>query len=324
MRKVYLTAEPWELKAPFRITGHEFKAVKLLHVSIAENSAIGHGEAAGVYYLGETGDSMLEQAESVRAALEQGAGREELQCLLPPGGARNAIDCALWDYEAKRTGRSIWELTDIFPGPTSTVHTIGIAPPQEMAAVARTLEVRTIKIKLDDEQTIERISAIRAARPDAEIIVDVNGGWSFEQLVDLAPQLKELRVAMIEQPLPRGQDEALEAYDPPIILCADESCLNRSEFDQAARRYQMINIKLDKTGGLTEALELATLAEAQGVDLMVGNMMGTSLAMAPAYVIAQLCQYVDLDGALFMDGDREYPMYLAGGFLSAPSTELWG
>jgi len=324
MLSVTLTTEPWELKAPFRITGYEFKSVKLLHVVIAENGTVGHGEASGVYYLGETADSMLEQAESVRKDLERGVGREELQRLLPPGGARNAIDCALWDYESKRTGRSIWELTNIFPGPTTTVLTVGIGTPEEMAQASRGLEVRTIKVKLDGEQALERIAAVRAARPDAQIVVDVNGGWTFRQLVELAPQMKKLGVAMIEQPLPRGEDEALEGYVPPLTLCADESCLNLSEFEQAARRYQMINIKLDKTGGLTEALELATLAESRGIDLMVGNMIGTSLAMAPAFVIAQLSHYVDLDGALFMDGDREHPMYLAGGFLSAPSTALWG
>jgi len=316
--------EPWELKAPFRITGYEFKSVELLHVTATENGAVGHGEAAGIFYLKETADGMLEQAESVREVIENGAGRIELLDILPPGGARNAIDCALWDLEAKQSGKSIWELTEIFPGPTSTVLTIGIASPEEMAKNALSLDVRTIKVKLDHELCLERISAIRKARPNVEMVVDVNGGWTFDQLVELAPEMKRLGVAMIEQPLPRGEDEALEGYTPPIALCADESCLNLSEFEQAARRYQMINIKLDKTGGLTEALELATVADSKGVDLMVGNMIGTSLAMAPAFVIAQLCNYVDLDGALFMIGDREHPMYLAGGFLSAPSSELWG
>jgi L-alanine-DL-glutamate epimerase-like enolase superfamily enzyme len=215
-------------------------------------------------------------------------------------------------------------LTDIFPGPTSTVNTVGIASPEIMAENARTLDVSTIKVKLDDEASVERISAICAARPDAEIIVDVNGGWTFDQLVELAPEMKRLGVTMIEQPLQRGEDEALEGYTPPLTLCADESCLNISEFEQASRRYQMINIKLDKTGGLTEALQLALLAESRDIQLMVGNMIGTSLAMAPAFVVAQLCRYVDLDGALFMNGDRDHPMRFAGGFISAPSAKLWG
>lgn len=323
-RQLVIRTEQWDMKAPFRITGYEFSSVQLLHATISTNGAAGHGEAAGVFYLGETGESMLQAAESVREALEKGATRADLLELLPPGGARNAIDCALWDLEAKRSGQSIWALTDIFPGPTTTVLTVGIASPGEMAKTAAGLDVPTIKVKLDDEKPVERIAAVRAARPDAEIVVDVNGGWTFEQLVEFAPRLRELGVSMIEQPLPRGQDEALETYTPPVTLCADESCLNLDDFEQAAGRYQMINIKLDKTGGLTEALELASLAETHSVQLMVGNMMGTSLAMAPAFVVAQLCHYVDLDGAHFMSHDRDHPMRLAGGFLSAPSPELWG
>jgi L-alanine-DL-glutamate epimerase-like enolase superfamily enzyme len=324
MREVTFTTEPWAMKIPFRITGHTFTEAQLLYVTITERGARGHGEAAGVYYLGETADSMLAQAESVRDALERGADRAQLGELLPAGGARNAIDCALWDLQAKREGKSIWELTGLQAGKTVTVLTIGIGTPLEMAATARTLDTPRIKVKLDGEQPLERIAAVRSARPDAEIVVDVNQGWSFEQLVELAPQLKALGVAMIEQPLPRGGDAALEGYEPPVPLCADESCLDTSEFEQALRRYQVINIKLDKTGGLTEALELAGMARKWGLGVMVGNMMGTSLAMAPAFVIAQLCRFVDLDGALFLKRDREHPMDYAGGVVSPPSRELWG
>jgi L-alanine-DL-glutamate epimerase-like enolase superfamily enzyme len=324
MREVTFTTEPWTMKTPFRITGHTFSEAQLLYVTIAERGARGHGEAAGVYYLGENGDSMLAQAESVRDALEHGADRARLRELLPAGGARNAIDCALWDLQAKSEGKSIWELTGLQPGKTITVLTIGIGTPQEMAATARTLDTTRIKVKLDGDLPLERIAAVRAARPDAEIVVDVNQGWSFEQLVAVAPQLKELGVAMIEQPLPRGGDAALEGYEPPIPLCADESCLHTGEFEQALRRYQMINIKLDKTGGLTEALKLAGMAQSWGVGLMVGNMMGTSLAMAPAFVIAQLCRFVDLDGALFLTRDRDHPMVYAGGVVSPPGRALWG
>jgi L-alanine-DL-glutamate epimerase-like enolase superfamily enzyme len=324
MREVTLSTEPWEMKTPFKITGHTFAEAQLLYVTISEHGARGHGEAAGVYYLGENGDSMLAQAESVRDALERGADRARLHELLPAGGARNAIDCALWDFQAKREGKTIWQLTGLQPGKTITVLTIGIGAPQEMAATARTLDTARIKVKLDGELPLERIAAVCAARPDAQIVVDVNQGWSFEQLVELAPKLEQLGVAMIEQPLPRGGDAALEGYEPPIPLCADESCLDTSEFEQALRRYQMINIKLDKTGGLTEALELARTAQSWGVGLMVGNMMGTSLAMAPAFVIAQLCRFVDLDGALFLKRDRHHPMSYAGGVVAPPSRELWG
>ena len=324
MREVRFTTAFWEQKIPFKITGHTLTGAKLLDVTITENGLSGRGEAAGIYYFGETSESMLAQAESLRQVLEQGVDRVQLRELLPAGGARNAIDCALWDLEAKRSGKSIWELTGIEPGETISINTVGIGTPGEMAAAARQLDTSKVKVKLDGEHVIERISAVRGARPDAEIVIDVNQGWSFEQLVELAPRLKELGVAMIEQPLLRGGDESLEGYQPPIPLCADESCLDTSEFEQASRRYQMINIKLDKTGGLTEALDLARLAQAKGIGLMVGNMMGTSLAMAPGFVIGQLCRFVDLDGALFLKQDREYPMTYSTGILSPPSAELWG
>ena len=323
-RQLTASADAWKFREPFRITGYTFTDVDLLYVSIAENGSSGRGEAAGVYYLEETGESMLADVASVREAVEAGAGREELRKLLPPGGARNALDCALWDLEAKRRNKTIWELTGIEPKLTRSVLTIGIGTPEEMAAAARTLDSNRIKVKLDATTPVERLAAVRKVRPNEEIIVDVNQGWSFDQLVDVAPQLAELGVAMIEQPLPRGGDEALEGYQSPVPLCADESCLCVDDFEQAARRYQVINIKLDKTGGLTEALELAGLARARGIDLMVGNMMGTSLAMAPGFVVAQLCRFVDLDGALFLTRDRDHPMSYKHGVVSVPRSELWG
>jgi L-alanine-DL-glutamate epimerase-like enolase superfamily enzyme len=263
---------------------------------------------------------MLAQA-AVRG-LKRGGG--ELRGLLPAGGARNAIDCALWDLAAKRERQSIWELTGITPRETVTFETVGLGTAAEMAGKAKALDSGRIKVKLDGELPLERIAAVRAARPDAVIVVDVNQGWTFGQLVELAPKFTELGVAMIEQPLPRGGDAELEEYEPPIPLCADESCVDTGEFEQAARRYQMINIKLDKTGGLTEALDLARLAREWDIGLMVGNMVGTSLAMAPAFVVAQLCRYADLDGALFLKRDREHPMQCTGGVLAPPARELWG
>jgi L-alanine-DL-glutamate epimerase-like enolase superfamily enzyme len=323
-RELTFSAETWELRTPFTITGRTFADVDLLYVSISENGSTGHGEGAGVYYLDETRTSMLAAVASVQAAIEAGADRRQLRKLLPPGGARNAIDCALWDLEAKQKNTTIWELTGIEPGLTRSALTIGIGTPERMAETARTLDTSLIKVKLDAEIPLERISAVRAARPDDEIIVDVNQGWTFEQLADLAPKFEQLGIAMIEQPLPRGGDEALEGYVSPVPLCADESCLCIDELEQAARRYQVINIKLDKAGGLTEALELAHLVRARGIDLMVGNMMGTSLAMAPGFVVAQLCRFVDLDGALFLKKDRPNPMTYKHGVVSAPRGELWG
>lgn len=324
MRQVTFHREDWKLRTPFVITNHTFTGVEALVVEITQDGHTGRGEASGVYYLDENGDSMLQQARKVQSAIEGGAGREELLSLLPSGGARNAIDCALWDLEAKRAGQRAWELAGITPGDTFTFQTVGLDTPDSMAERARKIDGERIKVKLSGERPLECICAVRQARPDAEIVVDVNQGWSFEQLEALAPKFRKLNIAMIEQPLSRGGDQALEGYDSPVALCADESCLDRSEFDTAARRYQMINIKLDKTGGLTEGLALARLALDRGLELMVGNMVGTSLAMAPGYLVAQLCRYTDLDGALYLESDREHPMSFAGGHLSPPDPELWG
>ncbi|NIB38672.1 dipeptide epimerase [Pseudomaricurvus alkylphenolicus] len=324
MRTFTFEVQSWPLKEPFSITGHTWTNTNILFVTISENGVVGRGEATGVYYLGENGDSMLRDAESVRSALESGANREQLLTLLPHGGARNAIDSALWDLEAKRAGTSIFELSNVTQKEIHTVNTIGIDTPEVMAAKARAMTVKNIKVKLNGERAMERISAVCEARPDASIVVDVNQGWTFEQLVELAPRFKALGIKMIEQPLPRGEDADLEDYDSPITLCADESCLDTSELEQASRRYQMINIKLDKTGGLTEALKLARQATDKGLKLMVGNMMGTSLGMAPAFVIAQLCEYVDLDGALFLSEDREHPMSYEDGLVTGLTPALWG
>lgn len=323
-RTLTCSTEAWDFRTPFEITGYTFTTANLLYVTVAENGSIGRGEAAGIYYFDETGDSMLAQAESVRVAIEQGASRDELRHLLRPGGARNALDCALWDLEAKQQHSTIWNLTGIEPHITHSVMTIGLGTPEVMAATAKSLDTNRIKVKLDAERPLDRMSAVRTARPDAELIVDVNQGWTFDQLDELAGKFADLGVAMIEQPLPRGGDDALEEFQSPVPLCADESCLGVDEFEQASRRYQVINIKLDKTGGLTEALELAGLARAKGLELMVGNMMGTSLGMAPGFVIAQLCRFVDLDGALFLKEDRDNAMCYKHGVVSVPRHELWG
>lgn len=324
MRKVQFCIQSWPTLTPFRITGYTFNQAQVLYVRITENGNTGRGEASGAYYMGETGSSMLKQAKSIESELHQGINREQLSTLLPRGGARNAIDCALWDLEAKQSGKNIWQLTNINANNTITVKTVGIDSPKAMAATAARLDSPKIKVKLDGKTPLECIKAVCMVRPDADIVVDVNQGWTFEQLVALAPEFKALGIKMIEQPLPRGGDEQLENYESPIILCADESCLDTSELEQASHRYQMINIKLDKTGGLTEALDLAYQAKAKGLKLMVGNMLGTSLAMAPAYVVGQLCDFVDLDGALFLRQDRENAMYYRGGSISSPKPALWG
>jgi L-alanine-DL-glutamate epimerase-like enolase superfamily enzyme len=324
IRELSFSSERWEFRTPFRISGRTFASADLLLVSISQDGSTGRGEAAGVYYLDETGASMMADVASVRDAIETGADRHQLRGLLPNGGARNALDCALWDLEAKRTNTTVWQLAGIEPRVTRTVLTIGIGTPEEMAAAAASLDADRLKVKLDSDMPMECIAAVRSVRPRDEIIVDVNQGWTFDELTAHAPRLAELGVALIEQPLPRGGDRALEGYRSPVPLCADESCLCIGELEQAARRYQVINIKLDKTGGLTEALELAGLARSRGMDLMVGGMMGTSLAVAPAYLVAQLCRYVDLDAAQFLTRDRDHPMTLEHGVLAPPRRELWG
>lgn len=324
MREMQVSVDPWPLREPFHITGYTFTKVDLVRVTIRDGNHIGQGEGTGVYYLQETGPSIVAQIETVRGAILRGASREDLLRLLPAGGARNALDCALWDLEAKEAGCRVWSLLNMSAKPVTTVKTVGIDSPTQMAAAARALDTDRIKVKLSADAPLERIAAVRKARPDAEIVVDVNAGWTFAQLRDLAPRFFDLGIAMIEQPLPRGADAELEGYQSPITLCADESCLDTSEFEQAARRYQMINIKLDKSGGLTEALRLADLARERGIELMVGNMVGTSLAMAPGFVVAQLCRFVDLDGALFLTRDRDNAMSYEGGVVMPPQAALWG
>lgn len=321
-----LRSEQWELKQPFRITGREWLYSECLVIEITDNGSTGRGEAQGVSYLGESTASMTGQIQNIANDLRSGLTRHELATLLPAGGARNAVDCALWDLEAKQRGQSIWQLTGIDPKPVTTVFTIGMeASPglmAEKAAAARAYPV--LKIKLDGNQPYERLAAIREARPDARLVVDVNQGWSFAQLMAILPQCAGLGLDMIEQPLPRGADQVLDGFDSPVTLAADESCQDTSELEIAARRYDMINIKLDKTGGLTEALQLVRLARERGCKLMVGNMLGTSLGMAPSFVVAQLCDFVDLDGPLLMRHDREFGMHYNDAIVEVFDSRLWG
>jgi len=325
---IALTAElrRFPLKAPFRIASAEFDATETLIVTATDGRHRGHGEAEGVFYRGETAKGLLAQARAFIGGHPGGISREALQSALPPGGARNAIDCALWDLEAKRTGRSIWTLTDVVPRPLTTAVTIGLeAEPEAMAEKARAAgPVPVLKVKLNADRPVERIEAIRAVRPDAVLVVDVNEGWTIEQLRDVAPAMARLGVEMLEQPLPRGRDAELDGYVSPVPLCADESCLHSGELDAVRGRYQRINIKLDKTGGLTEALRLARMAREEGLGLMVGNMMGTSLAMAPSFVVGCLCDFVDIDGPVLLAQDWPNGLRYQAGRVDPPRPVLWG
>ena len=325
-RRVVNHTETWESRIPFRISNFVWDDYPSVVCEIEQDGVIGRGEALGVYYLDETEKTMLRQLEAIAGHLADGATREDLLDLLPPGGARNAADAALWDLEAQLSGASAWELAGVRPDPVHTVFTIGLEDePQQMAAgAAAATDSSLLKIKLDADRPVQRIAAIREARPDVRLVVDVNQGWSFDELREYGPAIGELGVEFIEQPLARGGDEALEDYDSPVPLCADESCLHLDELEQAARRYQMINIKLDKTGGLTHGLRLAHAIRDRGLGIMVGCMCGTSLAMAPHHVIAQLADYADIDGPLLLTRDRFGGLVYRNGIVTLPERRFWG
>jgi len=323
--KLDVHGEIWPVIVPFRITGVTFTSFQSIVVELSDGGHVGRGEALGVYYANETISSMLEEVEALRSRIEQGIDRTQLQGLLPPGGARNAIDSALWDLEAKASGKTIWSLTGVAPKPLNTVFTIGLEDtPAQMAEKAAATKAGLLKIKLNGDRPVERLEAIRAARPDARLVVDANQGWDIDQLHEVVGSATRLNVEMIEQPLPRNADAALEGFQSPIPLCADESCLHLGELDAAVRRYQMINIKLDKTGGLTHALLLASEARKRGLGLMVGCMGGSSLAMAPAFVIGCLADLVDIDGPLLQKSDRRHAIQYRNGMANVFGPELWG
>ena len=324
--QITLDIASYPMKVPFAITGHVWTHTDTLRVTVEAGGQRGRGEAVGSYYLGESAEGMREQLERCLPDLRNDLTPERLREVMPPCGARNALDCALWDLRAKQTGRRIWELLGLAPQTLTTVFTIGIEEPAVMAA--RAAEARRfphLKIKLNADRPVERLEAIRAARPDASLVVDVNQGWSLDALREYLPACQRLGIAMIEQPLPRGGDEDLEGFSSPVPLGADESCLHLGEFDAAARRYDVLNIKLDKCGGLTEGLALVKAAQQAGMALMVGNMTGTSLSMAPSWVIGQSCRFVDIDGPLLLADDvADGLVYRDGGLVDAPVAALWG
>lgn len=325
-RQVSVHVESWASLIPFRISRNTWYSFDGIVCEIGQDGHVGRGEALGVYYLGECNDSMQADIESVRKEIEAGASREDLLGLLPPGGARNAADAALWDLESRLENRSAWDMAGVSNGPIETVFTIGLeAEPGQMGAkAAAAADMDLFKVKLNNDRPVERIAAIREARPEARLVVDVNEGWDFDQLQACAPSLKELGVSMIEQPLKRGEDGALDGYAAPLPLCADETCQHLGELQQCASRYQMINIKLDKCGGLTHGLQLAAAAKDLGMGVMVGCMGGTSLSMAPSHVLAQLADFVDIDGPLLLKNDRLGGFVYERGLASIPDGPFWG
>lgn len=319
--------ERLQLKAPFRIAGYTFQQVPVVVVTLRSGAARGRGEASGVYYLNDTPERIAQTLESRRQEIEDGIDREALLQLLPPGGARNAVDCALWELEAQSTGRAVWQLAGIDEvSPQTTTFTLSADAPRAAAEVAHAAtQARALKIKLDGnlESDVARVRAVREARPDVWLAVDANQAYSIATLQALLPALTDANVQLLEQPLARGREADLETFDSPIPIAADESVLGLADVEGLVGRFHVVNIKLDKCGGLTEALHIVHEARRLGLRVMVGNMVGTSWAMAPAFVVAQWCDYVDLDGPTFIARDRVPGASYAGGSIFC-GNEVWG
>jgi L-Ala-D/L-Glu epimerase len=326
MRRLIAAAETFPIRGRLNISrGAKTESVVVL-ATIGDGALTGRGECVPYAHYGESIDSVLAQIESARGVIESGGDRTALTAALPPGAARNALDCALWDLEAKHAGRAAWALAGLpAPGALTTAYTLSLEEPPAMEAAARAAAARPLlKIKLGGEGDLARLEAVRRGAPKSALIVDANEGWSVESYKTLAPACAANGVKLIEQPFPAGKDDALRELPHPVPVCADESCHDTRTLAGLAGKYDAINIKLDKTGGLTEALVLKAAARAAGFRLMIGCMVGTSLAMAPAILVAQGAEFVDLDGPLLLARDREPGLTYRGSTVEPPQQALWG
>ena len=319
---ITVQADSFRLAEVFTIARGSRTEARVLRVSVERDGVTGQGECVPYARYGESLDSVTSEIE----ALPQDITRAALQDALEPGAARNALDCALWDLEAKQAGRRVWDLAGLpEPGPAITAYTLSLDTPEKMeASAARHAHRPLLKIKLGTPDDMPRLEAVRRGAPGAKIIVDANEGWSADVYADLAPHLTRLGVALVEQPLPAGQDDMLAEIARPVPVCADESCHDRASLSGLKGKYDMVNIKLDKTGGLTEALALKQAALADGYRIMIGCMVGTSLAMAPATLLAQGADYTDLDGPLLLAEDRDPPLRFDEAGVYPPEPALWG
>lgn len=320
--EIKVTTDVFPLAQVFTISRGSRTEANVITVRVSEDGITGWGESVPYARYGETMDSVRAEIEALGPI-----DRASLQDALPSGAARNAVDCALWDLEAKRAGKRVWELAGLSkPGPEITAYTLSLATPEKMQQQAAENAFRPLlKTKLGGgEEDVARIEAVRRGAPNARIIVDANEGWSADLYRELAPVLVRLGVEMVEQPFPAGEDDALLDIERVLPVCADESCHDRASLPGLKGKYDMVNIKLDKTGGLTEALALRKAAEAENYDIMVGCMVGSSLAMAPAQLIAQGVPIVDLDGPLLLAEDRETPLNFDENGVHPPQRELWG
>lgn len=323
MRRRNITTESWPIRGNFTISRGSKRHAEVVLVTIEEDGITGRGECVPYGRYGETLDSVCAAIASVPETITQDALAEAL----PPGAARNALDCALWDLAAKRAGKPVWQVAGLNPPtPVTTAFTLSLDTPQAMAeAAAGAAQFPLLKLKLGRERIIETVTAIHQAAPQARLIVDANEAWDIDLLTEVEPALSTLNVCLIEQPLPAGTDAALCGFGRKLTLCADESSHGTNNLAQIASSYDAINIKLDKTGGLTAALELARAAKEIGLGIMVGCMVGTSLAMAPALLLAQFADYIDLDGPLLLTRDRPAGLrYDATGQLFPATSALWG
>jgi L-Ala-D/L-Glu epimerase len=326
MLELSYVVEHWPIAGTFTIArGAKTEAVVVV-VTVTDGIHTGRGEAVPYARYGETIDSVMAQISAVAPVVTDNFLHDDLTTLMPAGAARNAVDCALWDFACKSAGARAWALAGISaPTAVDTAYTISLAAPDVMFEKAQAAAHRNLlKIKLGTADDVARLEAVRHGAPNTKIIVDANEGWSLADLDAVMPALVQNGVVLIEQPLPAGADSALEAYNSPIPLCADESAHVTADVAILATKYQAINIKLDKCGGLTEALKMATAVEAAGLDIMIGCMVGTSLAMAPAMLIANRARYVDLDGPLLLAQDRENGLKFEGSLVHPPTMALWG
>jgi L-Ala-D/L-Glu epimerase len=310
--------EIWPLKQPFRISRGSRTEARVVVVSVSDDGCTGRGEGVPIRRYRQTSESVLAQLESMKNA--SSLDRQQLRRLLPAGAARNALDCALWDLEAKISGKRVWELANIpRTGKIGTSFTISLGSPAEMAATAKENATAPI-LKLD----LARVEAVRVAAPATRLIIDANESWTSDHYHKVTPSLRELGVEVIEQPFPAECDDILETLEHPVAVCADESCHTAADLARLINRYEMINVKLDKTGGLTEALVLAEHARAEGFKLLVGCMACTSLGIAPARLLASAADYADLDGPLLLRRDRDHALVYENGRIGLPSRQLWG
>ncbi len=325
-RRLSARAETWPTVKPFTISRGTVNSAEVIVVEITDGTTRGRGECLPYPRYDESIEDTLDEIEAQRSLIENGGSRASLAAALGPGAARNALDCALWDLEAKLAGKSVFELAGIAaPDQIITAHTISLDAPELMAAAAREMADRMLlKVKLGGSDDLERLRAVHEAAPNARLIVDANEGYAPDRLEGDLAQMVGLGVALVEQPLPADQDHLLARIKRHVPVAADESCHDSAGLEALADRYDVVNLKLDKTGGLTEALHCVAVAKQLGLDIMIGCMRGTSLAMAPALILAGEASFVDLDGPLLLAQDREHPLVYEGSAVSLPNPELWG